>query len=324
MGYSREKALKKLEEMKQRREKMKKDFFNLKPGPNNVRILPNWNGETDGDFFRETSYHKNLGPDRDKNAVCLVREGGDYCPVCDFQKKLYATKNKEDAELAKSIRAQRRVLFNVVDLDAFNEAKDFKGVQVWMTGTDILEQILGYDANPKYEDVTDPDSGRNLVVIYTEGAKTKSHYNEYQVQPDPERSQIANPEWLLQMIDLDAHVKLTSVEDMIELIGAEAEESAPPGARALRPIEQQPAAAQETKTSSKKACFGKHEPSDVECQTCKQDVACQEEKNALKAKATTVKEPQEVQKDISPSAASKSTEIQSLMARLKAERGAKK
>jgi hypothetical protein len=237
MSYSREKALKKLEELQQRRaNSVKKDFYSVKPGPNNVRVLSNWKGEPDGDFFRETAYHKNLGPDRDKQAVCLIREGGDFCPVCDYIKKLYSTKVREDAELAKSIKAQHRVLFNVVDLDDSS-----KGVQVWMTGSDILEQILGYDANPKYEDVTDPENGRNLVVNFTEKTKSKTGFNDYKVQPDPERSAISNPEWLMGMVDLDSIVKVTSVENMLELLGVESEdekpETVPAQGRNLRPVE---------------------------------------------------------------------------------------
>jgi hypothetical protein len=209
--------MKKLEELQQRRASgTRKEFYTVKSGPNNIRVMPNWKGEPDGDFFRETAYHKNLGPDRDKQVVCLIREGGDFCPICDFIKKLYSTKNKEDAELAKSIRAQQRVIFNIVNLDDTS-----KGVQIWMTGTDILEQILGFDANPKYEDVTDPENGRNLVVNFTEAKQSKTGWNDYKVQPDPDRTPVSDPELLLQMNDLDAIVKPTTVENMLELLGVE-------------------------------------------------------------------------------------------------------
>ena len=245
MSYSRERALKKLEELQQRRANVKRDFFTVKSGPNNIRILPNWKGEPEGDFFRETAYHKNLGPEANKNAVCLVREGGEFCPVCDFIKKLYSTKNKEDGELAKSIRAQHRVLFNIVDLD-----DKTKNVQVWMTGTDILEQILGFDANPKYEDVTDAEHGRNLVVNFTESTKSKSGWNDYKVQPDPDRTVIENPEWLMQMVDLDAVVKVMTVDEMMALLGVEEEKpaQAPPAhvAERKQTVPDQPAPVTQT------------------------------------------------------------------------------
>jgi hypothetical protein len=181
------------------------------------------------------------------------------------------------------------VLFNVVDLDDHS-----KGVQVWMTGTDILEQILGFDANPKYEDVTDAEHGRNLVVNFTESSKSKSGWNDYKVQPDPDRTAIENPEWLMQMVDLDAIVKIMTVDEMMILLGAEEEKPAttqPAQAtgRKLNPVQEQPAPVAQT---------------------------------APPAAPAPVAQPAQVVETKSAPAA-KSSNIQELMARLREQRGSK-
>jgi len=203
----------KLSELKAKRQR--KDFWSPKPGPkgNSIRILPNWNGEAFGDWYRETAYHRKLGTEAEKSAVCLLREGHENCPVCSEVKKLYQTKNKEDAELAKKIKAQVRVLYNIVDLE-----EPDKGVVVWMSGVDVLEQLLAYYGNPKYGELSDPEKGRNITVYLTEGKNTKSGYNEYNVQPDPDRTEIANPEWLGLMVDLDSMVKPISSDELEALL----------------------------------------------------------------------------------------------------------
>ena len=48
----------------------------------------------------------------------------------------------------------------------------------------------------------------------TEAKDSKTGWNDYAVQPDPERSVIAELEWLEQMTDLDSLVKTKSVEEI--------------------------------------------------------------------------------------------------------------
>jgi len=262
-----EKAQKKLDDLKSKR---KKDYWSPKPGKNSLRILPNWDGDPEGDFYRETGYHRKLGTARDKSVVCLLREGFDRCPVCEMVRELYKTKNAEDKELAKDVKVQTRILYNIIDLDDAS-----KGVQVWMSGVDVLEQILAYCANPKYGWIPDPENGRNIDVVFTEGKNTKSGYNEYNIQPDPDRSVIADSEWLIQMVDLNSLVKLTPIEEVEVLLGGSPSEV---GGKA--PVEEKSFVVL-NKLIAKFPCFGKFSSEDAECQKCPNGSPCKEARGML-------------------------------------------
>ena len=319
MAYSVERAKQKLADMKSRKSAWK-DYWGTKAGSNRIRILPNWLGEPDGDFFRETGYHRKLGSDRDKSTVCLIKEGMDRCPVCELVKELYKTKTKDDAELAKSIRAQTRILFNIVDLSDLE-----KGVQVWITGVDVLEQIIGFCANSLYGDITDPETGRNVTVVFTEGKNTKSGYNEYNIQPDPDRTPITDLSWLDQMIDLDGIVKPMSVENIEQLLSGDEQT----GAVVTTDIK---AAYHQDQAVSVMSCFekAKYSADDQECVVCVVKGQCAEKKAIKNAQVkeiptpvTKVETTPEKQPAIVEKAKPSSSDIQQRLDKIRKERAAK-
>jgi hypothetical protein len=48
----------------------------------------------------------------------------------------------------------------------------------------------------------------------TEAKESKTGWNDYSVQPDPDRSAIAELEWLEQLTDLDSLIRTKSVEEI--------------------------------------------------------------------------------------------------------------
>lgn len=273
---------KKQAELKEK--KTRRDFWSPKEGPNEIRVLPHWTGDMEADFFYETAYHKELGPDKE-TVICLKFERNEDCPICNIIGELYKTKSKDDAAWAKQIRMQRRVYWNIVDL----KEKE-KGAQVWMTGVDVLEQVLDYCSNIKYGDITDPKTGRNITLKFTDGKNTKSGWNDYNVQPDPDRTQIENPEWLEQMADLTTFIKITSVDKMLAILyGKEEngeEEKKEETEKHEKPQMPQPVSSVPTK----KSCIGKFSADDPECVSCVAKVECQEEKKTRLAPKTLMQE----------------------------------
>ena len=314
-----EKAQKKLEELRSKRSR--KDYWSPKPGtkPNRIRVLPNWNGDPQGDFYRETARHNKLGTERDKSAVCLLREGFEKCPVCEMVRELYKTKEKDDADLAKTVKAQTRVYYNIIDLDNTE-----KGVQVWGSGVDALEQILAFCANPMYGDISDPENGRNISIVMTEGKNTKSGYNEYTVQPDPERTPLGNPEWILSMVDLDALVKPISYEELEALLMGRPAPAAVPvsGGAEVKPAEEKLQPGKVEKADE--PCIGKYSSDDPQCESCWEKEKCVGIKKArMSVKPATVLTPkaepvkQEVAKDTT---AKPSSSIQDMLSKVRQDR----
>lgn len=312
------KAQERLNELRNRR---RKDYWMPSPGKNYVRFLPNWNLEPDGDFYRETGYHRKLGHSRDKSAVCLIKEGFEKCPVCEMTRELYRSKEAENVELAKAIRRQDRVFYNIIDLNN----KD-KGVQVYVSGTDVLEQLLGFCANPKYGDCSDAANGRNVELVLTEGKNTKSGYNSYDIQPDPDRTQIEKVEWLESLVDLDAMIKPMPYEKVEALLlgneaaesGEESQEESKPEAKSEKAEEHK---AETPAPKAKPPCFSKFSSDDAECMACLVKVDCEETKK--QKRMVKEEKPAEQPKAEAPHDR-KAENMQAMIDKIKRERAEKK
>ncbi len=259
-------------------------------------------------MFRETAYHRNLGPEKDKSAVCLLREGQPKCPVCEVISELYKLKTDEDKEYAKSIKAQTRAIYNIIDLD-----EPEKGPQIYMSGVDVMEQILRYIANPKYGAIDNPQTGRNCTVTYTDGKSTRSGFPETNIQADPDTSTIADMEWLEKLHDLDAIVKAMDYDTLHALVwGTDVEdkpEEAKPAAKpAQQPPQQPPEEIKKKPVGTAPPCFvpAKFNPADEECIVCEYVKPCEDKKKA-KAKPVEQPKPEPPKPEPKPAEAAKST-----------------
>lgn len=265
----------KQEESRKRKASYGKEFWfpTEKKGGNNIRILPHWTGDLDADCYYETAYHKNIG-EENKSVVCVKMELKEQCVACDLVAELWKTKEKEDIAYAKKIKAQIRVYWNMVDLDDVE-----KGVQVWMTGSDVLDQVVDWCTNPKYGDITDPVHGRNCVLQFTAGEHTRSGYNEYKLMPDPSESMI-DVGLLENMTDLTTFIKITPNEEVTKLLfGEKATPTTTP------PIPPPIVPPTPPVIASDKPCFtnAKFSGDDEECMTCSTKDPCRERKEAKRA-----------------------------------------
>ena len=322
---------KKYDELNKRREQRGRDFWNQKAGPNEIRVLPSWTGDPSADFYYETAYHRNLGADKKKNCVCLKAEGKDSCPICDVVKELYTTNDKENAAWAKEISARPRVYWNIVDLDEYHEAKknkkEPKGVQIMATGPDVLHQFLGYCVNPKFGDLTDPLKGRNITLIFTKGEDSKTGFNDYVVQPDPDRTELEDIHWLEHLADLQAIVKPIEPEKMTAMVNGEEVADEKPVDSSGSEVKSEPEkpAEKEKAKAEPKSCMGKYSSDDDDCIACADKDPCQEQRKQAKTKpepapqtapveASSGAEPKEEPKSASTD---KATEVQNMMLKIR-------
>ena len=158
-----------IEKMRQKLEasrnggKMKKDTgFKWRPseGDQTVRILPT----ADGDSFREFQFHYNVG--KNPGILCPKRNYGEDCPICDFASKLWRqgteTNNETAKKEAKKLLARRRYYSPIIV-----RGEESSGVRVWAYGKTAYETLLGYVLDPDYGDITDPETGTDIVLNYT-------------------------------------------------------------------------------------------------------------------------------------------------------------
>tara|TARA_R100001129_G_scaffold16523_1_gene10809 strand:+ start:605 stop:1378 length:774 start_codon:yes stop_codon:yes gene_type:complete len=130
------------------------DFWKPKDGENNIRIVPT----PDGDPFKEKFFHYNVAQG---GFLCPKRNFGDNCPVCNFGNKLWNEGTEESKRMAKQLFAKQRFFSPVLV-----RGEEDQGVRVWGYGKLAYEKLLTIVLDPDYGDVTDPESGNDLKVMY--------------------------------------------------------------------------------------------------------------------------------------------------------------
>jgi hypothetical protein len=90
---------------------------------------------------------------------------GEDCPICEFASKLWRDGvENDDATLkseAKKLFVRKRYYSPILV-----RGKETDGVKVWSYGKTAYETLLGYVLDPDYGDVTDPETGTDIVLNY--------------------------------------------------------------------------------------------------------------------------------------------------------------
>ena len=131
-----------------------------KEGDQTIRILPT----ADGDPFKEFHFHYNVG--KNPGILCPKKNYGEHCPICDFASQLWRegvdTNNDQSKAAAKKLFARKRYYSPIII-----RGQETEGVKVWAYGKMAYETLLGYVLDADYGDITDPETGTDLVLNYT-------------------------------------------------------------------------------------------------------------------------------------------------------------
>jgi len=206
-------ARKKLKEVKERSEGG--PFWTPESGSNKLRILPPV-GKMKDEFWKEGGMHFNLGSNNDY-ALCPQACNGDPCPVCEMVDAMFKSGDKAEVKAAKRMKVKMKYWMNIID-----RADPARGPQVYGAPITVFKEILSYVADPDYGDITDPKSGRDIVLEKT-GASLDTEYN---VRARPKTSSI-KASMYKKALDLSSWEKLQPPEydELAELIGAKDTES---------------------------------------------------------------------------------------------------
>ena len=133
-------------------------FWRPDDGEQTIRIVPT----ADGDPFKEKWFHYNV---EKGGFLCPKRNFGDECPVCEYASWLWregVDKGEEHSKkIAKSLFVRQRFFSPVLV-----RGEEEKGVRVWGYGKTAYENLLTLVLNPEYGDITDAETGTDLVMTY--------------------------------------------------------------------------------------------------------------------------------------------------------------
>ena len=128
-------------------------------GDQTIRILPT----ADGDPFKEFHFHYNVG--KNPGILCPKRNYNEDCPICELATATWrmGTENNDDVakKEAKKLFARRRYYSPIIV-----RGEEGDGVRVWAYGKTAYETLLGYVLDPDYGDITDPETGTDVVLNY--------------------------------------------------------------------------------------------------------------------------------------------------------------
>jgi hypothetical protein len=151
------------------------NLFTPKKGENWVRILPPTWAEDAEHYGLDVYVHYGIGPER-ASVLCLPRtykDASQRCPICEAQER---ANRANDEELAKELRANKRVLCWVLDRDAMD-----KGALIWAMPPSVDTEIAKISKDKQTGElyaIDHPSEGYN-VTFSKDGEQMKTKYTGF-------------------------------------------------------------------------------------------------------------------------------------------------
>lgn len=159
------------------------------PGKNQIRIVP-YQHDKDNPFI-ELLFHYNVG----KKSLMSLETFGQEDPICEFAERLKSTGDKEDWKLGKKLEPTLRTYVPIIVRE-----KEKEGVKFWGFGKEIYKEILAIISDPDYGDITDLNSGRDIVVEFITAKDAGNSYGKVTIRPKPNSTKSTTDETVLDLI----------------------------------------------------------------------------------------------------------------------------
>lgn len=157
------------------------DLWKPAPGKHQVRLVPyKFNEENP---FIELYFHYNIN-----NKTYLSPSSfGRPDPFVEFASTLKRSGDKEEWKMGKKLEPKLRTFVPVLVRGEENE-----GVRFWGFGKTVYQEILGYIADPDYGDITDPTSGRDIVVEVVSAEDSGTSYPVTTIRVKPNQTPLSD------------------------------------------------------------------------------------------------------------------------------------
>ena len=161
--------LKKLEKSTNRATRL----WRPEPGDTQIRLVPYSHGS---DPFVELYFCYNIGKTR---SILSPLSFGKECPINEAAAQLRSTGDKDDFVLARKVQPKLRIYAPVVV-----RGKEAQGVKFWGFGKTVYQSLLNYFLDPDYGDLSDSNTGRDIVVKFTPPAGNNA-FGSTAIMPKP-------------------------------------------------------------------------------------------------------------------------------------------
>lgn len=166
-------------------------IFKPANGKSQVRIVP-YKFNKDIPFI-ELYFHYNINNKTYLSPMSFGRPD----PIVEFAEKLKRTGDTDDWKAGKKMEPKLRTFVPVIV-----RGKESEGVKFWGFGKTVYQDILGYIADPDYGDITDPLSGRDIVLEVMSAEESNASYPTTTIRVKPATSKLAEtPEQIQSLLE---------------------------------------------------------------------------------------------------------------------------
>jgi len=181
------------------------------PGKTQIRIVP-YAFNKDNPFI-ELFFHYNLNNRSYLSPISFGRPD----PIEEFAQKLRGSGSKEDYQLSRKLEAKMRTFAPVVV-----RGEEKQGVKFWGFGKTVYQELLSIIADPDYGDITDPVSGRDVVVEFLSAEETGASFPKTNIRVKPNQTSISDDPAVLEVVkkqqDITEIYQELSYDDMTEIL----------------------------------------------------------------------------------------------------------
>ena len=166
-------------------------IFKPANGKSQVRIVP-YKFNKDIPFI-ELYFHYNINNKTYLSPMSFGRPD----PIVEFAEKLKRTGDTDDWKAGKKMEPKLRTFVPVIV-----RGKESEGVKFWGFGKTVYQDILGYIADPDYGDITDPNTGRDIVLEVMSAEESNASYPTTTIRVKPATSKLADsPETIQSLLE---------------------------------------------------------------------------------------------------------------------------
>lgn len=214
-----------------------KIFFKPVKGKNLIDVIP-FIAATDNsprckkgeiDYLLDVYVHRSVGPGHD-NFLCLQKNYKKPCPICEHVEEL--KKDGEDEELIKELKPKRRVVYNVIDLNA-----EKQNIQLFETSHFKFEKEIQEEAETDEDGELviffDPEDGMSVSFKGVESSFNKKEFIEIKKVSLVDREDQYKESIVEKAIALDSLLVIPTYDEVAAaFFGTETEDDQPKKSKA--------------------------------------------------------------------------------------------
>ena len=157
------------------------NLWKPQPGKQVIRVLP-YKHNKDNPFI-ELFFHFGLNNKTYLSPISFGRPD----PIEEFAQKLKTSGNREEYQMARKLEAKMRTFAPVIV-----RGEEAQGVRFWGFGKTVYQELLGIIADPDYGDISDPMTGRDIVVERQTPAEAGNQYGKTTIRVKPNQTELAD------------------------------------------------------------------------------------------------------------------------------------